>query len=134
MAQEAIVTIKYWDDIEAAAGRKVEADGTHILKLDGMEVELDLTDNHYGVLLETLKLYFEVGHKVTKTKKKPAAPTAPVRERRPREFYLGLRAFADERGIRYVYGGKASFSDALIRQYEAFLLAQEQSNESVGIK
>jgi Lsr2 len=130
MAQEAIVTVKLWDDIYMATGRKCEADGTHTLRLDDYEIEIELDNAHFNQLIVMLKPYFEVGRKPEKRKsanKYAQKPAASVRPRRPREFYIGMRAFADEHGIRYMYSGKASFSATLVRQYEAYLREQASS-------
>jgi hypothetical protein len=137
MAQEAIVTIKYWDDIEKAAGRKVEADGTHLLKIDDLEVELDLTDTHYEQLLAVLQVYLRAGNTPIKKKKTASPSRQPPRKRFPKEFYIGLRAFADERNIRYIYDDKdpkAAFSDALIKQYQEYLTMEGEGNESVDAR
>jgi hypothetical protein len=109
------------DDLAVKAGKRVEADGTHILALDGKAVELDLTTGHYAELVQKLAVYFEAGSKPGINGQAPAR-----NPRKPASWYAGLVAWAGEQGraseVEKRGDGTVRYGRKLKADYEAHLL------------
>jgi|SRR5215467_11094940 len=104
-------TVVYWDDLAAAAGREVEAEGTHTFALDGAEYEIDLSAANVAKLGKALAPFVEAGRPVKAARatangqRRGAWPSATVKANRKRQNDA-VRAFADERGIAYSTRGR----------------------------
>lgn len=113
------------DDLAHKQGKRVEADGTHLLSLDGKTVELDLTTAHYGELVQKLAVYFEAGSKPGGNGQRPARKTGAGRK--TDAWYQGLVAFAGREGrmdeITRSPGGRPQYGGQLRADYEAQLKA-----------
>lgn len=131
MHEYAILT---WDDVEAAAGRKVPAVATVMLGLDGDWVELDLTAENEGELKAMLAGWLEAGRAVTdplpgKSRLRPGEKKdKEKRTWRPRDWEHGrawgraVREFADAHGYNYVTPtGKWYYSRELRDAYAAHI-------------
>lgn len=132
MHEYAILT---WDDVEAAAGRKVPAAATVMLGLDGEWVELDLTAENEAALREALATWLEAGRAVAdplpgKVRLRPGEKDEKKESRtwRPRDWERGrawgsaVREFADAHGYSYVTPtGKWYYSRALRDAYAAHI-------------
>lgn len=78
-----------FDDLEAAAGLRVEADTVRRLSLDGKEVELDLTAEHAEELDEILAPYLKAGQRTEKVTTPPGGTAAR------NEYNELMRGFSD---------------------------------------
>lgn len=127
MHEYAILT---WDDVEAAAGRKVPAAATVMVGLDGNWAELDLTAENEERLRAEVSAWVGIGRPVTEpVLARPAEPGArkaktwKVRSwERGRPWGVAIRAFADERGLGYLTpSGKYYYSKELRDAYAAHI-------------
>jgi hypothetical protein len=108
------------DDIDHANGKRTEADGTHVLALDGQAVELDLTDAHYTELTSQLAHWFKVGHASGLVARTGSRTHDPAR----RSYLKGLRDWYDSQGRSDAYrteSGKYYYSKGLRAEYDASL-------------
>lgn len=119
------VAIRIWDDLEHKAGRRIEAQVTVTIGLNGYWAELDLTAENEACLRQDLRKWLDAGHE-------PEVAPAPPGEKAKKstwntrewehgkEWGSAIRAFADENGISYVTkSGKWYYSRALRDAYAA---------------
>lgn len=132
--------VRTWDDLEAAEDRRVPADQTAVLSLNGFEVELDLTTEHHDELVKFLQPYLEAGAKTgpVKPSKNPRIAAAVRAARTPESqgYFGGLRAYSDSKGYQNrEHNGPAYNSPAGQRNYPKWLrreydaLPQEQRDK-----
>ena len=132
-----------WDDLDRTErDTKTPADVTRHVGLDGVWKELDLTSEHDAELLAAIKRYMDAGLppsgpvKPLRPPKRVAAGERPYPSDRPhgrrtKQYYDGLAAYVDERGItkrdnsgRPAYqgtNGKRDFPSWLVEEYDAYL-------------
>lgn len=124
------------DKTRAETGTKVDATQVRILEYGKIRRRLDLTDDKAAELDALLKPWLDAGSD------EDAKPTARVGfkagSRESRDFYAGLRAWADreERTAEYTVnhrGGKKvakinyRYPEKLVEDYEAYLASQARS-------
>jgi hypothetical protein len=89
-------------------GEQVKADRTHRLRLDGRDVELDLTAAHHDELAKLLERYFKAGHRPQDA---PPPREVPSHAKMSRNETRDLRAWADAQTppLSYEPRGKGSY-------------------------
>lgn len=130
------------DDITfAKTGRRVPADETVVLSLDGTERELDLTEEHAKELREFLEPWLAVGHErePQPQPQRPHAKRAHPGLKTGRERMANLRKWVDENHIRGLSGpdrpayltttGKHYAPDWLLKAYANAMAERGEHDE-----
>ncbi|MEU5431581.1 Lsr2 family protein [Streptomyces olivoreticuli] len=109
MAQKIIRTL-----IDDLTGEESEEISTHTLLLDGVGVEIDLTDHNYDELMEKLNPYFTVkgARKVRSGTGRPKANTLAM----PNRGTATVRAWAQENG--YNVSSRGRVPAGILKAYE----------------
>lgn len=109
--------------------RKVQADETHVIAVDGREFKVDLTAEHSAELLGFLKRYEAAGDPVTgpmtPKKKTHATVVGDTPLKRAKLFRKRMRAFADSRpdlgkASYLTAGGNHQYTDRLEKAYAEY--------------
>lgn len=128
-------TIEIWDDLDAKAGRKVQAVGSVLFNYDGKWYELDLSADHAVELAKDMARWVEAAHKPDSAVPARPAGIKPAPGGQRRAYWKALREWADAQHLRnkqddsqpayMTTTGKMYYPVWLVEQYDAWLAEQE---------
>lgn len=112
-----------YDDITAADTDEL-VPATHLdvtITFDGESRVLDLSDESYELIAKTLEPFMAIGAKLTYKGTRYKTGTRVSQDRRPNEYYIRLRAWAETEHIPIPVDsqGKPGYSPSLKAQFDA---------------
>lgn len=124
--------LQIWDDLDGAKGIQTPADVSLSMVIDGRELELDLTQQHYDDFMAFNQPYFDAARKGTGDGPVMGGHGEGVGggEQTRRQFLKGMRDWADERGRSAEYkapGGGFYYKRPLREDYERWLTQHQQA-------